>query len=236
MAISIANFGLLLVTNQLWNSKFNIAITYSLLPHCRKLFCNPHVTQAVRKITIPEWNKPLSSINMFYTLSKARNFKIVLRNWNFWNAFIKNLIEIIFNDFQLIKYKCLIDGTTGRTSIWEVDCMPIWTSFWIWNARNDFGFVETYCFSTSIRPIFPNYIGFGWNSSLIARSRFSEKIGSSASDIWLSFNWLSFIRLLIRVLTAFSYRILYRTLRSRYCSSGFKHDWSRGSETRIRWS
>ena len=161
---------------------------------------------------------------MFYTLSKARNFKSVLRNWNFWNGFIKNLIEVIFNDFQLIKYKCLIDCTTGRTSIWEVDNMSIWTSFWIWNARNDFGFAETYCFSTSIRPIFPNNIGFGWNSSLIAGSRFFEKIGSSASDIWLSLNWLSFIRLLIKVLTAFSYRILYRTLRSRYYWFGFKHD------------
>ena len=173
---------------------------------------------------------------MFYTFSKARNLKIVLRNWNFWNAFIKNLIQIIFNDFQLIKYKCLIDCTTGRTPIWEVDCMSIWTSFWIWNTRNNFGFAEIYCFSTSIRPIFPNNIGFGWNSSLIARSWFSEKLGSSASDIWLSFNWLSFIRLLIRVLAAFPYRIFYQNLRSRYCSSGFKHGWSRGSETRIRWS
>ena len=85
-------------------------------------FRNLHVAQAVCKIAIPKRKKTLTSVNMLNTLSKTRYFEIVriCRNRSLNAVFIKNFIEFVFDNLQLIEYKCLIYCSTGGTSIRDI--------------------------------------------------------------------------------------------------------------------
>ena len=60
---------------------------------------------------------------MLNTLSKTCNFEIIRigRNWSVDAVFIEDFIKIVFNNFQLIKYKCLTNCSTGRTPIRDID-------------------------------------------------------------------------------------------------------------------
>ena len=139
---------------------------------------------------------------MLNTLSKTCNFEIIRigRNWSVDAVFIEDFIKIVFNNFQLIKYKCLINCSTGRTPLREIDGVlgPTRILMWRRNTRNNFRISKAYCFSAILFPFIPNNIGFSWNPVWLAGRWLSEKLGSTTSDFWLAFKWLSFIRLLWR--------------------------------------
>lgn len=139
---------------------------------------------------------------MLNTLSKTRYFEIVRiwRNRSLDAVFIKNFIEFVFDNLELIEYKCLIYCSTGGTSIrdiaWAFGSIRI--PMWRRNSGNSFRFFKTNGFPTIIFPFIPNYIGFGWNSVKMGWRWLSENLWSSIYGFRLPFDWLPFIRFLCR--------------------------------------
>ena len=139
---------------------------------------------------------------MLNTLSKTCYFEIVwsCRNRSINAIFTEDFIEFIFDNLQLIEYKCLINCPTGGTPIWNIDWVFVSIGILMWrrNSGNNFRFSKTNGFPTIVFPFLPNNIGFGWNSVKVGGCWLSENLWSPIYDFRLPFDWLSFIRLLWR--------------------------------------